>query len=304
MSVVILTPDSYETIRRTISHLRAQTVADRLELVIVAPSAKTLALNESDLKEFLQVRVVEVGQMQATAPARAAGLRQASTTVVAFLEDHSYPDPRWAEALIERHQQSWAAVGPDVYNANPESWVSWADSVLSGRRMAPSEAGVVNDLPGRNSSYKRAILLEYGAELEALLELETVLHWELQARGHQLYLEPAAKVYHQNFTRLSAFVQEQFYVGRLLAALRARRWSPVRRLLYILGAPLTPLVRLRRIWRELRRSGRQHDLLPGILSPLITGLVVSAAGELIGYAFGAGATSQRLCPLEFHRHQR
>ena len=35
MSVVIVTPDGYETIRRTVEHLRAQTVKDRLELVIV-----------------------------------------------------------------------------------------------------------------------------------------------------------------------------------------------------------------------------------------------------------------------------
>jgi len=36
MSVVIVTPDRYETIRKTVQHLRAQTVNDRLEKIEAA----------------------------------------------------------------------------------------------------------------------------------------------------------------------------------------------------------------------------------------------------------------------------
>ncbi len=39
MSVVLITPDTYGTIRRTVECLKAQTVKDKLELVIVALSA-------------------------------------------------------------------------------------------------------------------------------------------------------------------------------------------------------------------------------------------------------------------------
>jgi glycosyltransferase involved in cell wall biosynthesis len=48
MSVVITTPDNYQTIRRTISHLRRQTVKEALELIIVAPSLAQLQLDETD----------------------------------------------------------------------------------------------------------------------------------------------------------------------------------------------------------------------------------------------------------------
>jgi hypothetical protein len=221
--------------------------------------------------------------------------------VVAFLEDHSYPAPGWAEALLEAHRRPWAAVGPVIVNANPDSAVSWADMFLRGGRVEPTEAMVSSDLPGRNSSYKRTLLLKYGPELEAMLELETLLHWDLRAQGYQLYVEPAAKTYRQNFTKLSPFLQGQFYVGRLFAASRARRWLPLRRLLYAVGAPLIPLVRFWRLLPELYSSGRWHHLLPRILPTLIIGLIVSAAGEMMGYAFGAGCASQRLCLLEFHR---
>src|SRR6266542_1885378 len=102
MSVVIVTPDRYETIRKTVEHLRAQTVKDRLELVIVAPSAAQLALDDSALNDFFQFRVVEVGEISSIARAHAAGIRQASAPVVVLSEDHSFPEPGWAEALIER----------------------------------------------------------------------------------------------------------------------------------------------------------------------------------------------------------
>ena len=302
MSVVIVTPDRYETIRRTVQHLRTQSIKDQLELVIVVPSAEELEPDHSELADFLQFSVAEVGVIKSTAEARAMGVRRASASLVAFLENHSYPAPGWAEALIKAHQQNWAAVGPVIVNANPDSIIGWADMFLRGGSLDPTEGGVSNDLPGRNSSYKRALLLEYGFELEAMLELETLLHWDLQDRGHRLYLEPAAKTYHENFTRLSPFLQEQFYVGWLFAASRARHWLPLRRLLYTVSMPLVPAVRLWRILPELHHSGRQLHLLPRLLSPLTLGLLVSSLGELMGYAFGAGHASQRLCPLEFHRN--
>ena len=304
MSVVIVTPDHYNIICRTIGYLRAQTVRERLEVVIVAPSADTLEVNEAELKDFFQFRVVEVGKIRSVAQANAAGIRQASAPVVAFVEEHSYPDPGWAEALIEAHRQPRAAVGPVVRNANPGSLVSWADFLIAyGPWMDPSPTGVVDFLPGHNSSYKRAILLNYGTELEAMLESESVLHWDLQAKGYQLYLEPAAKISHLNFGLLSSWIPAQFYNGRLFAVTRARRWSPLRRLLYTGGVPLIPLVRFRRILQQLCRSDQRRNLPPRVLPTVILGLVVSAVGEMMGYALGAGDAKQRLSNFEFHRYQ-
>ena len=303
MSVVILTPDCYQTIRKTIQHLRAQTVRDRLEIVIVAPSADTLNPVDSELQDFYQVRVVEVGSIRCIGTGKAAGVLQASAPVIAFGEDHSYPDPGWAEALIRAHQQPWAAVGPAMANANPDRIVSWINLFVSyGSCVDPAEGGVTNYLPPHNTSYKRALLLDYASdELENLLEVENTLYWDLQARGHQLYLEPAAKTYHLNFTVPSVWIRGLFYSGRQFAGARARHWPLLQRLLYIGGAPLIPLVRLRRTLGELYRRGRHRDLLPRILPVLVVGFIVSALGEMIGYALGMGNTAHKRIQFEFHR---
>ena len=96
-------------------------------------------------------------------------------------------------------------------------------------------------------------------------------------------------------------MREHFYVGRLFAGQRARRWSVGRRLAYAGAAPLIPLVRLSRILPEVRRSARKYGLLPGVLPPLLLGLLVGATGELLGYAAGVGSSPRKIVDVEFHR---
>lgn len=304
MSVILTTPDSYETIRGTVRKLREQTVADRLELIFVAPSSEELQLVEPDLEGFRSFQVVEAGTVRSVAAGNAAGVRAANAPIVAFAEDHSYPAPDWAAALIAAHRKPWAAVGPIIVNANPETAVSRADYLLGfGPWIEGVPGGVVDYLPGHNSSYKRDVLLPFGPELEGMLRAECLLHWELQKRGHQLYLEPAAKTFHFNFARLSSASVAMFFHGRTFGGERARTggWGPGRRLAYVAAGPLIPVVRLRRAMRDLGRSGRRDEMLNAALPATILNLAVSALGEMMGYAFGPGKAPERVSRFEFHR---
>src|SRR6185295_6477622 len=125
MSVVALTPDRIDNIHTVLLHLQAQAAHAELELVIVAPTAESIPRDARVLQGFWDVVVVPFGDVAAAAPAaRAAGVRAARAPIVAFVEDHSFPQPGWAEALIAAHQQDWAVVGPAVGNANPETALS------------------------------------------------------------------------------------------------------------------------------------------------------------------------------------
>ncbi len=306
ISVILITPDRYQSLRRTIGHLRAQAVYNQMEIVIVAPSADSLEADERELQEFLQFRVVEVGPISSVGPAYAAGIREASAPVVVLGEDHSFPEPGWAEALLRAHQRPWAAVGPMVRNANPGSMMSWADFFLGyGPWQEPTPSEEMEHLPGHNSSYKRDILLRYDGRLDAMMEAESVLHWDLRRNGYRLYLESAARTSHVNFTLLSSWVQALFQSGRKFAAFRAtnERWSRMRRLLFSAAAPLIPLVRFRRIAADLRRPGRPAHLLLGVAPMLLLGLAVDAAGQMMGCALGAGAAREQLLCFEFHRYR-
>jgi hypothetical protein len=304
MSVIVISPDSYDTVRKTIRRLRAQSAKDQLEIVLVVPSVQSANIHHSELESFCAVVTVEIGDMRSTARARAVGVLHATAPVVAFVEDHAFPAKGWAEALIQAHREPWAAVGPMMANANPNSLVSWVNLIIEyAEWMEPVSAGVAEHLPGHNGTYKRALLLEYGDRLEAMLEAESILQWDMRAKGHQLYLEPAAKTYHQNFSAPFSWVALRLNCGRLFAASRARTWSPWRRLLYAFVAPLIPLVRFHRIVGELHRPGRARHLMPRVLPLLFAGLVVDGTGEMIGYAFGVGNAMRRLSDMEFHRER-
>jgi hypothetical protein len=297
---VILATDGVPPARRVISHLQAQTARDRLELVLVTPSAN-LPGEVPELPGFQSVKFVEADTTSSTPAARAAGVRAATAPVVVMAETHCFPEVGWAEALIAAHRGPWAAVGPEIENENPNRPTSWGNMLVDySPWVAPAGRGPVEDLPGHNTSYKRSLLLVYGPELDRLLESETVMHWDLRSRGHRLFLEPAAKVRHRNVTRLAASVVEHFHNGRVFGALRARDWSPARRAAYAAGCPLMPLLRLSRILRHARRAGWAR-VLARALPVMLAALCAHAAGELVGYAAGSGNAVRRMAPYELHR---
>lgn len=301
LSVIVVIPDSYDTVRELMRALRAQTVRELMELVIVAPALNAVTSGITDLDAFGGWRIVELGAMRSVAHAKLEGIRCATASVVVMTEDHSLPEPDWAQSLIKAHRDGWAAVGPAMENGNPQSLISWADFIIAySQWFKPRAACEVDDLPGHNSSYKRDLLLEYQDRLEEMLDTETVLHQDLRDHGHRLYLEPAAKTHHNNFTQPLPWILYLCYAARIFAAQRVYSWPLRRRMAYSAGAPLIPLVRLKRILPEIRRS--RPDLLPRVLAPLLFALAVDAVGQWLGYTFGAGRASERLTRLEFHRN--
>lgn len=298
MSVILVT-DVFENIRRPFNHLAAQTIRDRLELVIVTPTNEALTFDSS---KFASVRIIKVESIKSMPAARARGVREATAPIVAFVETHSFPAPEWAEALLERYSGGWSVVGPMVVNANPKSIISRANYALDyGRWSVPSAGGETDILPGHNSSYKRSILLSLGQKLDEVLEAEFALHWDLHAQGYRLYLEPRARILHLNITAPRSWIAERIHAGRLMAGIRSQNWSPARRMIYFAGAPLIPFVRLARLLRDSVRSHQEKKLDLIVAPALMVSLAVSAFGEMIGYGFGSGDALAAIFDMEIHR---
>jgi hypothetical protein len=302
LSVVLITPDTFATIRRTVRCLARQNVHDRIELVVIAPRDAAIEIDDELRSAFAAVRIVPMASLIPTGPARAAGIRNARAPVVAFAEEHCFPAPGWAEALLRAHREPWTVVGPAIRNANPDTKVSWSDLLIGyGPWLAPTHRREVEFLPGHNSSYKRAALLEYGDALDDLMEAETVLQWDLRRKGHRFLLEPAAQASHTNFSLWSSWIPVMFYNGRAFADVRSARWSFSRRLVFCAGAPLIPLVRLTRIVGNVRRTGRSWPFVLGIVPALSVGLAIDAVGQMLGYMLGAGDAHEKMAAYEWHR---
>lgn len=301
LSVILATPAGYRTIRKTVSHLRSQTARSSLELVIVAPSQELLGLEVDQLKEFACYQVVEIQKFQSIGQANAAGIRRATASIIALAEDHCFPDSQWAERLIAAHQGPWVAVGPGVRNANPNTAVSWADLFIGyGPWLTPSPSREAEFLPGHNTSYKREILMGYADQLDRMMEAETVLHWDLREKGHRLYMQSTASVAHTNFSLWTSWIPAQFYNGRLFAGARARQKPPSWRIVFVLGSPLIPGVRLWRIWAGLPSRELKIRFL-GCLHALIIGLAIDGVGQMVGYALGMGNALDKVAKYEVDR---
>ena len=304
LSVVLVAGSGPGGIVRTMRHLRAQTARRRMEVLIVAESAAGFDLAALGAGEFAACRIVEVGPITERGAAAARGMRAATSPIVGLIEDHSYPEPEWAEALLRAHAGAWTGVGPAVSNANPESAASWVNYILAyGGFAPPVEAGERNLLPWHNSAYKRDVITPFGDRLGPLLEWEGALQAELLSRGHTLYLEPAARTHHSNVSGLWSTVGLNLQRGRILGAQRAERerWPAWRRALQAAAFPLFPLLQLRFLWPAMRRMPLPPTLRPRVYLGLAATLVVLAAAEAWGLLTGEGDAVARMEDYELHR---
>ena len=289
---------------RTMQHLRAQTARRRMEVLIVAESSAGIDLATLAGDRFAACRIVEVGPIRERGAAAAAGMLAATSPIVGLIEDHSFPEPEWAEAMLRAHAGAWTGVGPAVCNANPDTVGSWVNYVLSyGGFAPPQEAGERDLLPWHNSSYKRAALVPFADRLGALLEWEGSLQAELRARGHSLYLEPAARTHHSNVSRAWSTVGLNTQRGRIMGAQRAarERWPLWRRTLQAAAFPLFPLLQLRTVLPEMRRMPVPPALRTRVLLGVGATLGVLAAAEAWGLLAGEGDAVARIEDYELHR---
>jgi hypothetical protein len=301
LSAIVVIPDTYDTVRNTMQHLKSQTTVRQIEIVIVKPRGMQIGLDESDFKPFHSWQIIEVEAISSIAQGFTAGIRKARAPIVALTEDHSFPDEKWAELFIAAHKQPYAIVGPSMCNGNPGSILSWADFYQAyGEWTHPVSSGLVRHLPGHNSSYKKTIMLTLGNELETLMEAESVLHRHLKAKGYELYLESGTCTSHFNFDTWSAWIPARYYTGRQFASTWSHSWSWPRRLLFTSASPLIPWVRLWRVQSCVRR-GQNRWFLLRLLPIMLSGLLVEGVGHMLGYAAGAGDSVEKVGKYEFHR---
>jgi hypothetical protein len=300
----VLATDVYDTLRPVVSALRRQRLVGEIELVIVLPAPSSIGVPRGELEVFSQVQVVAVDSVDWLATARAAGIRAASAPIVFVGETHTYPDAGWAEALLAPFDEPWVAVVPSVANANPISAASWAAYLLDYSRWGPSRsAGEISDPMIYNTAYRRSALLALGDRLPAALEPREEMMWPLLwAAGHRAVFVPAARIAHLNVARLGWLLQEKFSSGVVLGMRRSRRWVLGRRVLYVLGSPLIPIVMLARVARQARPAAT--TLPPGTIPALMLCAVAKTLGEVVGYlGIVLPARAARINHMEIQKRQ-
>ena len=196
---------------------------------------------------------------------------------------------------------------PPCENANPDTIVSWAYILIGLRSVgfAPVERAERDYLPGHNSSYKRAVLLEYGDALETLMESRNGPHVGPEsAKGYRLLLEPAAVAAHTNFGLLvSRGWQVMFHGGRAFSLHAGAKRVVARAAPRLRGsvAAHSHSCGLARTLGTVRRLGRGPAFAARVVPTLWVGRRFDAVGQMVGYALGAGTSHEKLAAFEWHR---
>ena len=309
LTIVLLMSHSYAWLRRTVRMWGRQSIHDRIEAVIVKPeSLPADDLDPDDFLPFHSFRVHEIPELDMTDTGFAAGVGLARAPIVMLAEDHAFPEPGLAAAILAAYDADpdVVAVGPALVNGNPRTSSSEASFVVSFSGVAYLQTSrEARMLAGHNASYRRDFLTLYGDDLAELYKSERMLHYDIEARGKKMILLAHPRIQHVNASRWSPVVAHAFHGGRIFASKRSRDWGVGRRLTYGLGAPLIPFVRIRRILRDLHESPEDYQrLIPRRLPAIAVPLVFHALGELIGYFLGLGDSEARYAPFELYRRDQ
>ncbi len=303
LSIILVTPTSLSRLEKTLLALQTQTIRERLEIILIVPAAEAAGHDPDGLLNgFQNVQVVPIGPITDVTTAGAHGVPHSSAAIVAFVEDHAYPAPDWAESIAGVYQGQWAAVGCAMTSANPESLWGWASQLISyGPYTAPVQGGQVGMLPTHDVSYQRDSLLALDQPLEQLMTgWGGDLNDALRDKGFDLYLDAGTLIYHRNTTVVKELLDMALISGRYYAGRRWQKeqWSFGRRLLYVLASPLIPFKRGYQLWQEAFQGKDRSDIMPAVWLPLAALIVVDALGQLLGFLTDEGDAAAQMAHHE------
>jgi glycosyltransferase involved in cell wall biosynthesis len=242
VSVVVPTRDRPAALRLCLAALAAQTVLERLEVVVV-DDGSGLAVT-ADYPFAMVVRFDGRGP----AAARNEGARRARGAILCFTDDDCVPDPDWAEGLAAAIERGADAVGGSTIGAG--GVLADASELVA---LAPASAGVPF-VPSNNLACTRAAFAAVPFDEAYPHAAGEDREWcaRLVEAGYVLRVEPSARLIHRQELTLWGFLARQVRYGEGAYRFRSRGGG---------RAALEPAG----FYVGLLRKGFAHGLTVGIL---------------------------------------
>lgn len=284
-----------------LGHLRHQSLAPSMEVVLVAPAGTVDASALQELRGFAALRLREVERVEMRGEAAGTALLEATTPFLMAHENHAFPEPETLERLVRYHEAGDAAVAPALRSANPETCRSLVMLLGTYGAVAyPPPAGASDVLPHHNAVWTREALQQFGDRLPTLMRDEDRLQEEVRTRGGRLRIHPSAVTWHINESRWAEALITPFYIARRFNGERARHWTTARRLLHVLATPAVAGAVLLRLFRDARRIEDTRQRWPRLIPMAVLHAAVWAVGEAVGAASRLATVPPSFEAHEFH----
>jgi glycosyltransferase involved in cell wall biosynthesis len=297
LSVVLCSLDGAEGVDRCLRALARQTIADRMEVVVVDDGSSD---DTAAVARRHGVVVVRHEVNRGLAAARNTGIRASTGAIVAFLDDDCEPGPEWGRLLLAAYAPGVMGVGGDIAVAsrpgliagyelrhNPLSplevelghsenlayrfWLylkrRWAPATRGGRRP-------VYSLVGATMSFRRDALRDAGCFDERFTfgaeELDLCRRLARARPGEQLVLDPGVRVVHHFEPSLRDLLRRSRAYGRGSARMY-RKWPDITPTFF----PVPVLV-----LALLAASSQRRTALPAALALPLAAFAVATRGAL------------------------
>lgn len=242
-----------------LAHLAAQEEVAKLEVVVLAPAEVVLPPCPQGLGLCRYNWRPEDGL--------AVGISLCQGQWVVRADDHSYPGPGWAAALLRQLEQAGAGMlAPRILPWNEQLLVSQVDYALNFSQP----------FAWHNNAYPRDFLLSQ-PDLEQCLQVESLLQERVRAEGLECRLCSDAVLYHRQLESWQHWGATLLYAGRLYGG---HTLKPARALLRLLILPWVAWRRSRSLW-----VGRP---LPQRMA-IVVGILLHLLGESLGGLAGPGS---------------
>lgn len=258
-SVVIPTRDRPLPLESCLAALDAQTIAERLEVVVVDDGSVDGQTVAAVVARHPRARLIRQNG-QGPAAARNAGGRAARADVLCFTDDDCVPEPQWVERLLEAIAQDVDVVaGKTLSISGP---LAEASEVISGAPAAAEPFAASNNVACTKAAFEGVPFDEsYPHAAAEDREWST----RLVANGRTLGVQPSARLLHRPSLTLASFLRRQVRYGR--GAYRYRR---------SVHRPLEPTG----FYVALMQRGFRRSPTVGVL------IVVSQLATALGWARG------------------
>ncbi|MGI9036145.1 MAG: glycosyltransferase [Pyrinomonadaceae bacterium] len=219
---------------------------------------------------------------------RARGIIESSGAIIALSEDICAFDNNWCREIVKAHDSEYSIIGGAIENSENQNALDWAVYFYDyGKYMLPDKAQIIDALSGMNVSYKREIL-EQIKENYADGFFETFINEDLKRRGDKLFFTPLAIVFHRKNYEFEKVAAQFYHQARSFAARRVSNFSTSKKLLFILAAPLLPILLCARVMGRIIAKGQHFKELLTALPQLVILISIWSFGEFCGYLSGEG----------------
>jgi hypothetical protein len=219
---------------------------------------------------------------------RALGVEHSRGHVLAIIEEHCVASPGWLQAIQDSLRRGDVAVGGPILDDDYDRITDWVVYFSEYHNyLPPWSEGERYTLNGANIAYLRQNLLNHQDVLSSGY-WEVVLH-PLLAREGTFRAAPSMCVNHTGPFGYRYYLRQRYLLSRVWGGMQRKRVSSFRRFVYLLAAPVLPVLLLSRMAKAVLSARQFFGKLLLALPMMIPMVVAYAWGEWLGYLLGEGS---------------